>query len=460
MTLRFEQILAEGIAQTSYLVGDDAEGTAAVIDPRPDVDIYLDLARHYGLSITHVLETHIHADFMSGARELVDRLGGSAELCVSEEGGATYDFPHRRLRPGERLRFGTVELEVVATPGHTPEHVSYLLRESGREQPWGILSGDSFFVDSVGRPDLLGDEQTDELTRALFRTLREVYWPLPDGTIVYPCHGAGSECGPDIGDRTSTTIGFERRHNSYFAIDDLDRFRQAMQEAAPPVPTHYPRLKKVNAAGPPVVGNLPRVPALGPEAFDAAARGGQLLDTRDMLAFGGGHLAGAINIGGRPDLSVWAGWLLDPGKPLFLVLEDDTRLAGIVTLLWRVGFTRFGGYLAGGMAAWSESGRELRRIEQLTVHELREREDVLPIDVRKRDEWESGHVPGARHVFLGELARRMDEIDRDRPLATYCASGFRASVAASLLAAQGFDVRNVPGSWNAWRSAGFEIAGH
>jgi hydroxyacylglutathione hydrolase len=458
MTLRFEQILAEGIAQTSYLVGDDAEGTAAVVDPRPDAEIYLDLARHFGLTITHVLETHIHADFMSGARELVDRLGGSAELCVSEEGGAEYDFPHRRLRPGERLPFGAVELEVVATPGHTPEHVSFLLRERDREQPWGILSGDSFFVDSVGRPDLLGDEQTEELTRALFRTLHEVYRPLPDGTIVYPCHGAGSECGPAIGDRTSTTIGFERQHNTYFAIDDYEEFRQAMQADAPPVPTHYPRLKKVNAAGPAVLGNLPRVPALGPGAFAAAARGGRLVDTRDMLAFGGGHIAGAINIGGRPDLSVWAGWLLDPDQPLFLVLDDDTSLARIVTLLWRVGFTRFGGYLAGGMAAWQEAGQPLRHLSQLTVHELCENPGLLPLDVRKEDEWEGGHVPGARHLFLGELPDRMQELDRDQPIATYCASGFRASIAASLLAASGFDVRNVPGSWKAWRAAGFDVA--
>ncbi len=458
MTLRFEQILAEGIAQTSYLVGDDAAGTAAVVDPRPDVDVYLDLARHYGLAITHVLETHIHADFMSGARELVYRLGGSAALCVSEEGGAAYDFPHRRLRLGERLRFGAVDLEVVATPGHTPEHVSFLLREGERKEPWGILSGDSFFVDSVGRPDLLGDEQTEELTRALFQTLREIYWPLPDGTVVYPCHGAGSECGPAIGDRTSTTIGYERQHNAYFGIDDFDRFRRAMQEDAPPVPSHYPRLKKVNAAGPPVLGNLPRVPALRPEAFAAAARDGRLVDTRDMLAFGGGHIEGAINIGGRPDLSVWAGWLLDPERPLCLVLDDDTSLARVVTLLWRVGFTRFGGYLAGGMAAWQEAGRPLRHLPQLTVHELRESRDLLLLDVRKQEEWEDGHVPGARHLFLGELPDRMRELDRDQPIATYCASGFRASIAASVLAAKGFDVRNVPGSWNAWRAAGFDVA--
>ncbi len=222
MTLRFEQILADGVAQTSYLVGDDAAGTAAVIDPRPDVDVYLESARRFGLSITHVFETHIHADFMSGARELVDRLGGSAKLCLSVEGGAEYGFDHQAVRDGDEFSFGGVRLKAKHTPGHTPEHLSYLLYEGDGESPWGVLTGDSFFVDSVGRPDLMGDEKTDELTEALFHTVRDFYMQLDDGVIIYPCHGAGSECGPDIGDRMSSTIGYERRFNPYCQIDDIE----------------------------------------------------------------------------------------------------------------------------------------------------------------------------------------------------------------------------------------------
>jgi hydroxyacylglutathione hydrolase len=461
MTMRFEQILADGIAQCSYLLGDDGAGVAAVVDPRPDVGIYLDIARRYGLAITHVFETHIHADFMSGARELVERLGGNARLCVSAEGEAEYGFEHQDMRDGDVFAFGDLRLVARHVPGHTPEHLAFLLFEGEGDDPWGVLTGDSFFVDSVGRPDLLGDDETEALTEALFHTTRDFYMGLPDHVIVYPGHGAGSACGPDIGDRMMSTIGYERRHNKYARIDDLDAFKKAMMEDAPPVPTHYPRLKKVNADGPAVLGNLPRVSGLAPDAFAAAIEtgDGQILDARDMLAFGGGHIPGAINIGARPELSVWAGWLLDPDRPIHLVVEDDRALPQVLRLLWRVGFTCFGGYLAGGVAAWQETGRPLRHIPQMTVHELKESE-ALPLDVRKDEEWLGGHVPKARHIFLGELRERLGELDKEAEIATYCASGFRASIAASLLAARGFDrVRNVPGSWKAWQAAGLEVAG-
>lgn len=462
MTMRFEQVLAEGVAQLSYLVGDDAAGTAAVIDPRPDCEIYLELARRYGLAITHVFETHIHADFMSGARELVARLGGGAKLHASVEGGAEYGFAVEPVRDGDRFAFGAVVLAARFTPGHTPEHMAYLLAEKDRqEQPWGVLTGDSFFVDSVGRPDLLGDEQTEALTRQLFRTLREFYLKLDDGVIVYPGHGAGSACGPDIGDRMSSTIGYEKRFNRFLQADDLAAFTRMMHEGAPPVPTHYPRLKRVNAEGPPVLGNLPQVPALTPAAFQAAiARGEtQLVDTRDMLAFGGGHIAGALNIGMRPELSVWSGWLLDPQIPILLVLEDDRDLDRVVRLFWRTGFAKFAGYLIGGMAAWQEAGLPMQQLAQMTVQELKAAEAAVQIvDARSPEEWRDGHVPGALHRFVPELQGLLDDLDPERPVAAYCASGYRASIAASLLQARGFkDVRSVPGSWKAWRSAGYPV---
>lgn len=459
MTLRFEQVLADGVAQTSYLFGDDEAGTAAVIDPRPDVDIYLEIARRHGLSITHVFETHIHADFMSGARELVERLGGSARLCLSVEGGADYGFDHDPVRDGDRFTFGSARMEARFTPGHTPEHIAFLLFEGEREQPWGVLTGDSFFVDSVGRPDLLGDEQTGALTEALFHTIRDFYMKLDDGVIIYPCHGAGSECGPDIGDRMSSTIGHERRFNRYCRIGNLDDFKRALLDDAPPVPTHYPNLKKVNAGGPPVLGNLPKAPALTPERFAQTIEQPdvQLLDARDMLAFGAGHIAGALNIGGQPNLSVWAGWLLDPDRPMALVAGTDDDVPAILTLLWRTGFVRVTGYLAGGMAAWQEDGRQIARIPQISVHELEDdRSSIQLLDVRKPEEWEGGHIPGAQHMFLGDLPGRLGQLDRNETYATYCATGYRASIAASLLKANGFeDVRNVPGSWKAWSAAGY-----
>ncbi|TYB81075.1 MBL fold metallo-hydrolase [Maritimibacter fusiformis] len=459
MTMRFEQILAEGVAQCSYLLGDTGSGTAAVVDPRPDCDVYIARARALGLVITHVFETHIHADFLSGARELVDRLDGAAELCVSAEGGAEYGFEHRSIRDGDTFRFGDLTLTVRHTPGHTPEHVSFLLHEKGNDAPWGVLSGDAFFVDSVGRPDLLGDEKTDELTEALFRTTQDTFMQMPDGVIVYPCHGAGSDCGPDIGDRMSTTIGYERRHNKYVQITEPDAFKAEMTGDAPPVPTHYPRLKKVNAAGPDILRRLPACAGMTPGRFEALVqdRAIQVLDVRDMLAFGGGFIDGAINIGLQPELSVWAGWLLDPEKPIALVTENDGQVAEAVQLLWRVGFTRFAGYLAGGIGAWRESGRPMAHIRQMTVQEL-EKAAVCPLDVRKDEEWNDGHIPNARHAFLGQFEDEIDGLARDATYATYCHTGFRASIAASLLHRAGFEnVFNVPGSFAAWQAQGYRV---
>jgi hydroxyacylglutathione hydrolase len=461
MTTRFEQILTDGVAQLSYLIGDDSTGIAVVVDPRPDVDVYLELAQRYGLSITHVLETHIHADFMSGARELQARLG-EAELCVSVEGGAEYDFPHRPIRDGDCLDLGSLTLRARFTPGHTPEHLSFLLNEADRpEQPFAVLSGDSLFVDSAGRPDLLGDDMAEKLVEQLYHTLQDFFAELDDGVIVYPCHGAGSACGPAIGDRVRSTIGYERRFNRFLKMADFNAFRSAMLEDAPPVPTHYPRLKKVNAAGPPVLGNRPRVPAMTPHTFKGAvARGdAQLLDTRDMLAFGGGHIAGALNIAMRPELSVWGGWLLDPEKPILLVLEADTDLDAVTTMLWRTGYVNYAGYLIGGMAKWQNAGLPMTTLRQMTVHEVHDRRDRLQVvDVRAAGEWSGGHIPGAVHAFVPDLLEHARELDADRATAVYCDSGFRASIGASLLQAHGFrDVRNIPGRWQAWNAAGFAV---
>jgi hydroxyacylglutathione hydrolase len=457
MTLRFQQILADGVAECSYLLGDDAAHICAVVDPRPDVDIYIETARRFGMAITHVFETHIHADFLSGARELVDRLGGGAKLYVSTEGGAEYGFDHEPVRDGVEFTFGGMRIKARFTPGHTPEHMSYMLYDDHKDTPWGVLSGDAFFVDSVGRPDLLGDGQTEELTEKLFHTVRNVFMALPDEVIIYPCHGAGSACGPDIGDRMSSTIGYERRFNRYSKIKDLEDFKHVILNDAPPVPTHYPRLKKVNARGPEVLRNLPRISPLSVEEFEEKADGrAQLLDLRDMMAFGSGHVAGSLNIGAQPELSVWAGWLLDPERPIYLVTHEDGEVDDVLRLLWRTGFTNFGGYLAGGIGTWREAGKRLAQIPQISVQGLKDAKDIVPLDVRKPDEWKAGHIPGATHAFLGELRSKLQDLDKSTPYATYCASGFRASIASSLLAAQGFtNIRNVPGSWKAWKAAGY-----
>lgn len=461
MSLVFEVIPTEGLAEISYLVGDDDEGVAAVFDPRADVDIYVKLAREKNVSITHIFETHIHADLISGARELCGQLE-SARIYVSHEGGAKYGFKNDKVKDGDEFKLGAVLITAKFTPGHTPEHMSYLLAEEDRPNtPWGVLSGDSLFVNSAGRPDLLGNKHTEQLAKQQFHTLRDFYLKLPDSVIVYPAHGSGSPCGAEIGDRLNSTIGYERPFNPFLQFNDEKSFLKYALDTAPPVPRYYPVMKKVNAKGPEILGGLPKVPALPPKEFEKAMKkkSNVLIDTRSMLAFGGAHIAGALNIGGSSMLSIWAGSLLDPEKPILLLLEDDNDLEKIVRLFIRTGFTRFAGYLVGGIKAWQTAGRPFEQVEQITVHELNEAgEDWQIVDVRSPGEWRKGHVPGAQHIFLPELARGAKKLKRTKPTVVYCASGYRASIGASILKQEGFsDVRNVPGSWHAWKQAGYPV---
>ena len=463
MSLVFKTIQTEGIAELSYLIGDDDEGVAAVFDPRPDCDVYVDMAREAGLAITHIFETHIHADLVSGSRELCASVE-SARIFASNEGGAEYGFEHEKVNDGDCFTFG--ELLVIArhTPGHTPEHMSYLLADADHpDDPWGILTGDSLFVSSAGRPDLLGEKHTKQLAEQQFRTLRDFYLKMPDHVMIYPNHGAGSPCGADIGNRLSSTIGYERRFNKFLQFDEVQKFTEYALATAPPVPKYYPVMKKVNTQGPQVLGNLPHVPGLPPKAFKEAIekKNGVLVDVRTMLAFGGGHIPGALNIGGSPILSIWAGWMLDPDEPVLLVLESKNDLEEIVRLFIRTGYTKFSGYLVGGMKAWDAAGFPLTEVGQMSVHELNRRaRDLQIVDVRSPREWKNGHVPGARHIFLPELLKRVDELDRSNPTAVYCGSGYRASIATSILKPAGFEkLWNVPGSWEAWKKAKLSIEG-
>jgi len=458
-----ESILTDGIAQLSYLVGDTSTGHAAVIDPRTDVEIYLEKARQHGLSITHIFETHIHADFVSGSRSLHD-LVATADVILSGE-QADYDFAAAVVQAGQSFDFGSFLLTARHTPGHTPEHMSFELSEAGSvDQPWAVFTGASLFVGSAGRPDLLGAGSSDELTERLYETLYEYFLKLDDYVVIFPGHGAGSACGADIGDRLVSTIGYERRTNDFLRCHSLEAFHRFVMEGAPPIPSHYPLLKKVNAAGPDVMPRLPSIPALTPREFRAATReaGVTLVDTRSMLAFGGGHVPGAINIGDRPELSAWMGQMIDPDQKILLIVHDDAQVEAIQRLIVRTGHFHFAGYLTGGMKAWEADGLPLEHLPQLTVIELNERmssrSKLNVLDVRSPGEFESGHIPQAKHYFVGDMQHRIDGLDKDEPIATYCASGYRASIAASLMQARGFkDVTNIPGSFDAWKAANLPI---
>lgn len=456
MSLVLESIKSEGLAQLSYLVGDSAAGVAAVIDPRRDVDIYLQRARELGVRLTHAIETHIHADFVSGTHELHHRLGTEIYGGRSED----YQFSYKELEAGDTIKLGRVTLEVRQTPGHTPEHISLLISDDRQgDAPFGIFTGDFVFNLDVGRPDLLGHGTEKKLAAQLYRSLFEQFLPLGDRLEVYPCHGAGSACGKAIGDREQSTIGNERRFSEALQDRTEDEFVAWLLADMPEPPRHYARLKQVNAQGAPVQGCLQTPPPLSASAFQAALSAPHTIaiDTRSMLAFGGGHIPETLNIGLGAAFPTWVGWLVDPKQKIFLVVDDAEALQQATEALFRLGYDQVAGYLHGGMTSWQMAGMPIQRVLQLTATELhqirRDRGDMTVLDVRSDQEFMRGAIPNATHIFLPHLTQHLDRLDATRTIATYCGSGYRASIAASILQRHGFQkVVNIPGSWAAWQA--------
>lgn len=462
--LIFESIYTDGLAQISYLVGDSKAAVAAVIDPRRDIGIYLEMAREQGLRIGYVIETHIHADFASGAQALAARTG--AELV----GGRSddYGFTLRQAADGEVLELGQVSLEIVHSPGHTPEHISLLLRDSQQgDEPFALFTGDTLFNLDVGRPDLLGEDSTKRLAAQLYGTLFTRYVPLGERIEIYPCHGAGSACGKSIGDRRHSTLGNELLFNPALNQPRSEaEFVDWLLADMPEPPRHYARLKKLNAR--PATGTEgPRLPLpLAPDEFRQRSedrKAVQLVDLRSILAFGGGHVPGALNIALQNEFVNWAGWMLDDQRPIYLIGENAAQIRQATLQLYRIGLDRVEGFLRNGMTDWQNAGLPLERIGQWTVHELearRDRPEVQVLDVRTPGEVEQGRVPGAQHAFVAHLPEGLERLDRDKTIATYCGSGYRASIAASILKREGFrEVVNIPGSWNAWQTHELPVQG-
>ncbi len=456
MALVFEQINSTGLAQLSYIVGDDKAGIAAVIDPRRDVEIYVNRARELGVQITHAIETHIHADFVSGTRELAAQTG--ALIC----GGASsdYKFELEQLEEGDEIELGNVTLRAMHTPGHTPEHVSFVVfdKKQGAE-PFAIFTGDTLFNLDVGRPDLLGKGTETELAKKLYQSLFEKILPLGDRIEVYPCHGAGSACGKSIGDRRQTTIGNERVFSETFKERSEAEFVEWVMKGMPEPPTHYPKLKKINAKGAPVIGHLPLLKPLKPEDFQAALedKDAVVIDARSILAFAGGHIPGAINIALRDEFPTWVGWMIDPQKKIYVVVESTRDVEAVSQHLFRIGYDNIAGYLHQGMASWENAALPLETVGIWTVKTLdqhKDDKDLQILDVRSDGEWKGGHVPNAEHIYVAHLEENLGKLDESKTTATYCGSGYRASIAASILKQNGFEkVINIPGSWNAWTKA-------
>ena len=458
MTLLFEPFYTDGLAQLSYLVGDSKAGIAAVIDPRRDIEIYLEFARSKAVRIAFAIETHIHADFVSGVHELASRTGAEIAGGVSDD----YKFPLRQLGNGDCLEIGGTRLEVMRTSGHTPEHISLLLHDAQQgEAAFGVFTGDTLFNLDVGRPDLLGHGSEHKLAGALYHTLFEHLLPLGDRMEIFPCHGAGSACGKSIGDRRQSTIGNERLFNPALKPRTEAAFIDWLLDEMPEPPGHYARLKKANAAGASVRGPINYPEPLPPKGFRDRSRDAVVVDTRSILAFGGGHVPGALNIALREEFPNWAGWILTDDRPILLVGEtaDDVRRA--TQHLFRIGLDRIEGYLHNGMTDWQNAGLPLANVCEWTVRELdsrREDPNLSVLDVRGDDEVVKGRVPGAKHIFLPQLEHRLGELDRAKTIAVYCGSGYRASIGTSILKRNGFEhVANVPGSWQAWRAADLPV---
>jgi glyoxylase-like metal-dependent hydrolase (beta-lactamase superfamily II) len=455
-TVYFKQFYLGCLAQASYLIGSDGE--AAVVDPRRDVDEYLAEATAQKLAVRYVIETHLHADFVSGHRELAERTG--AEIVFGHRAEAA--FPHRAVREGDELRIGGVVLRVLETPGHTPESISVLVIDTAvSPEPRMVLTGDTLFIGDVGRPDLAGGRgfTPQEMAGTLYDSLHAKLLTLPDEVAVYPAHGAGSLCGKNLSKETWSTIGEQRRTN--YALQEMPRARfiEMMTADLPEAPRYFPRDVAINREGAPPLLERPLPRALSAAEVQAASLAGAIvLDVRAAAAFGAGHVPGSVNVGLAGQYASWAGTLLPPDRSIVVVAEDEDGVREAVVRLARVGLENVGGFLDGGVAAWDRAGLALGRLPQIPVQELKDRLPALQVlDVRRPGEYASGHVPRALSIPLDRLEAEVDRLDRSRPTAVICAGGYRSSAAASLLLRHGFrDLYNVVGGTSAWVAAGLE----
>ncbi len=448
-----QSFFVPGLAHLSYLLG--GKETCAIIDPRRDVEDYISVAKTMGMRITHILETHLHADFISGHMDLSARTG--AEIFVPRAGHCA--FKHRPVGEGDEFQIEDMNIRVLDTPGHTPEHISYVVTDRSRgAEPSALFCGDTLFVGDVGRPDLFPGQAT-ELAGKLFESLRKLR-ALPDHVLVLPAHGAGSLCGRAMGAMRYTTLGYEKRYNPELQHKTVDAFRASLLSGMPEAPDHFSRCSDINRRGPSKLSELEIPRPLSPAEVNQLVKEGiTVLDGRDYLAFGGAHIPGAWNIDMTGNFQTFSGWMLPPDKPIVLVLESDLRANEAITMLRRVGFDHVTGWLESGMQAWSVAGFPTSHVEQISVHALAElsKKKSLPmiLDVRGKLEFETLHLDGAVHMQAPDTRKRYSEISRDQTVYVICNSGHRSSLACSVLKQHGVqNVVNVAGGMTAYSAAG------
>jgi glyoxylase-like metal-dependent hydrolase (beta-lactamase superfamily II)/rhodanese-related sulfurtransferase len=448
------------LAHASYLIADSQSGAAAVIDPQRDVEQYIGDAESLGCRIEHVFLTHFHADFVAGHLELRDRIGATIRLGAR----AAAQYPFTPMADGAAMKLGRVRLEVLETPGHSPESISILVYdpEYSEDSPYAVLTGDTLFIGDVGRPDLRASLgwSADELASMLYDSLHQKLAPLPDDTLVYPAHGAGSLCGKNLSTDTVSTIGVQRRYNYALQPMSRERFIELVTTDQPDTPAYFTYDAVLNTRERPTLDQaLERElrPLSLEQLLEMMQSGAQLLDTREFADFEGAHVRGALNVGLGGSFATWCGTLLDRERPVVVIAEPGRELEA-ATRLGRIGSDAIAGHLAGGMQQLEDAPDLIERTERITAGSLAEQlassEPPLVLDVRSAGEWVQGHIDGALNLPLSQLADRLDELPSDRSLVVHCAGGYRSAIAASLLRREGLQrVADLVGGIGAWESA-------
>ncbi len=454
-----KQFVDEGLGDSSYLIGSEATGLAAVIDPQRDVDRYLQVAEGLGLRLTYTLDTHLHNDFISGAHELAAQQG----IVVGASAEALLEFEHQSLQAGATLSLGDVTIGVLATPGHTPEHISFTVTPLDHSTPTAIFSGGALIVGGAARTDLLGPNLTDHLSRQLYHTLHDRLLNLPDEVLVYPTHGAGSFCSAPVSADRTTTIGRERQWNALVQAESEEEFVVQALRNLPDYPTYFRYMRPINQRGPRVLNGLPVLLSLSPAVVQQQmAQGVAVIDTRRPHEFMAGHIPASYGIPLDAPLITWAGWVVPFGTPIILIADHPIEREEAVRQLIRIGYDDLRGYLDGGLTAWLAAGLPTQRVPVMPAEELRlqlERGAApLVLDVRHDDEWRGGHLPRAVHLDAGRLPAYPPAMPRDERIIVHCAHADRSTVAISLLEQRGYqDLVQLEGGYSHWQAAGYPI---
>ncbi|MGI6657588.1 MAG: MBL fold metallo-hydrolase [Desulfobulbus sp.] len=456
----FKQIQVQGLGCFSYILGCPAKGEMIVVDPKRDIDDYLTVAREEGMRITHIIDTHVHADHVSGAHELAARTG--APICMHPDTPAQFAFTP--LPEGTVLEAGAARLRVLHTPGHTPHSISLLVSDLLRSpDPWMILTGDLLFVGDIGRPDLVGEDVLEEQVQNLYTSLFVKLAALPDHLEVYPSHGSGSLCGKGMSPKPSSTLGYERRHNPSLQHASFESFSAAMGRDFPERPKSFTHIISTNAHGAQLLERCPLEQALSVEDFDRfMTEGATVIDTRNGAAFGGAHIPGSLNIGFEKQLANWVGTVVAPDARILLVVDGRDDFVAMRTELHRIGYDNIIGYLAGGIQSWIFSGRQVDRLEQISAPELKRRiaDGSAPIllDVRTVAEWDQGRIAGSHHLPLTDILASCCSLPTDTEIVVCCGTGYRSNMAGSFLMNSGYDkVACLAGGTLSWMRGGFPL---